>query len=100
MVAAVTVPATNGVSAVITADIEPFDGDMRRAFSRIDALAADLESRTSFDTAHAIEYPFDANTSAAVSGEIAGDSGNQTARFRLRVYYAVAGRVDSRGGFR
>lgn len=89
--APVTVPVTNGVSAVITADIEPFDGNMRHAFSRIDALAADLVSRTTFDRAEAIEYPFDANTSAAVSGEIVSSPGNQTARFRLRVYYGLPG---------
>lgn len=95
--APVTVRVTNGVSAVITADIEPFDGDMRRAFSRIDALAADLESRTYFDRAEAIEYPFDANTSAAVSGEIVSDPGNQTARFQLRVYYALPGAPARQG---
>ncbi|HNP63463.1 MAG TPA: hypothetical protein PKH39_05965 [Woeseiaceae bacterium] len=85
----VSVPVTSGVSAVITADIEPFDGNMRHAFARIDALAADIERRTRFDRADAIEYPFDANTSSAVSGEILSRQGNQTATFRLRVYYAL-----------
>ena len=87
--APVSVPVTSGVSAIITADIEPFDGNMRHAFSRIDALAADIERRTHFDRANAIEYPFDANTSSAVSGEILSRPGDQTARFRLRVYYAL-----------
>ncbi len=87
--APVRVPVTSGVSAVITADIEPFDGNMRHAFSRIDALAADIKRRTTFDRADAIEYPFDANTSSAVSGEILSRPGSQTARFRLRVYYAL-----------
>lgn len=97
--APVTVPVTNGVSAVITADFEPFDGDMRRAFSRIDALAADIRLRTSFDRAEAIEYPFDANTSAAVSGEIINDRDNRTARFSLRVYYALPGASLQQGDF-
>ena len=87
--APVKVPVTNGVSAVITADIDPFDGNMRHAFSRIDALARDIELHTRFDRADAIEYPFNANTSAAVSGEIVSAPGSQTARFRLRVYYAL-----------
>ncbi len=97
--APVSVPVTNGVSAVITADIEPFDGNMRQAFSRIDALAADIEARTHFNRANAIEYPFDANTSAAVSGEMVGDPGSQTARFRLRVYYALPDVVPAQEDF-
>ncbi|MCH9695692.1 MAG: hypothetical protein K0U72_14350 [Gammaproteobacteria bacterium] len=83
----VPVPALTAVSAVLTADIEPFDGNMRRAFARIDELASDLRTRTHFDRAIAVEYPFDASTSAAVSGEIAGESRENAARFRLRVSY-------------
>ncbi len=85
----VTVPGTSAVSAVISAEIVPFDGDMRRAFKRIDQLAADLEARTGFSESRAIEYPFDASTSAAISGEIVNETSGQTARFRIRLVYLL-----------
>lgn len=92
-----TVLETRGVSAVLTADIEPFDGDMRRAFARIDELAADIAARTHFHRASTLEYPFNASTSAAVSGEIIGEQNNSTARFRLRVTYDLQSSVDEPG---
>ena len=85
----VTVPPTKTVVVELTADITPFDGDMREAFSRIDALADDLVKRTHFHNAEALTYPFDARTSAAVSGEIAADKSGQAATFQLRFYYEL-----------
>lgn len=91
----VTVSETSAVSAVLTAEIIAFDGDMRHAFSRIDQLAGDLAARSGFSDSRAIEYPFDANTTAAVSGEIAREGGERSARFKIRVTYAVP-RVPNR----
>ncbi len=85
----VAVPETSAVSAVLTAELVAFDGDMRRAFSRIDELAADLAAKSGFSESRAIEYPFETNTSAAVSGEIGNASGERLARFKIRVSYAV-----------
>lgn len=98
-VAPMAVQQTSGVSAVLTADIEPFDGDMRLAFARIDELAADIESRTHFDRVNTLEYPFNASTSVAVSGEIVSEQNNQTARFRLRVSYDLPGATKDQGEF-
>ncbi len=95
--ALVVVAATDAVSAVLTADIVPFDGNLRQAFARIDQLAADLEARTNFQRAVALEYPFDASTNAAVSGEIVSRKTSHTARFRLRVYYELP-HADSQAG--
>ncbi len=85
----VPVPEIISVGAEITADIRPFDGDMRKAFARIDRLAADLQERTDFSRAVTVEYPINASTSAAVSGEI-GVTSSDYARFRIRVTYDVA----------
>lgn len=81
----VPVPEIALVRADITADIRPFDGNMRRAFSRIDALVSDLRDRTAFSEVVAVEYPFDTRPQSSLSGEIAGPDGAATARFRLRL---------------
>lgn len=85
----VTVPPTKSVVVELTADIAKFDGNMRRAFSRIDALAEDLAARTYFHTVETVSYPFDTRTSAAVSGEIATDKTGQAAEFQLRFHYEL-----------
>ena len=87
--APIQVPAVRTVSAVMTADIAPFDGDMRWAFARIDALVSDLESNTDFTRAIAIEYPFDVSTSSAIAGDILRHRVNKPARFSVRVLYEV-----------
>ena len=86
----VAIPEIAAVGAVITADITPFDGDMRKAFARIDQLAADLQARTHFSRAITVEYPLNASPSAAVSGEI-GVATADYARFRIRVGYDMPG---------
>lgn len=85
----VSVPALRSVSAELTASFVSFDGDMRRAFARIDALAADFKSRTDFHQSVTVEYPFDVNTSSAISGEIVQQRDTDTASFRVRLTYDV-----------
>lgn len=92
----VPIPEINEVGAVLTADIVPFDGDMRKAFARIDELAADLQSRTSFSHAVTVEYPLNASPSASVSGEISMTPAD-FARFRIRVTYEVPDMVAVNG---
>lgn len=90
----VAIPEVSTVGAMITADIKPFDGDMRKAFALIDQFAADLQARTRFSRAVTVEYPLNASTSAAVSGEI-GVASAKFARFRIRVTYDVPGALAS-----
>lgn len=85
----VPVPAITAVNADITAVISPFDGNMRNAFERINALVADLEKRTAFSNVVAIEYPVDARPQSSISGEIVGTDNADVARFRLRLRYPV-----------
>ncbi|MDJ0709953.1 MAG: hypothetical protein QNJ14_06175 [Woeseiaceae bacterium] len=87
----VPVQPVNTVTAVVMAEFAPFDGDMRHAFARIDALARDLEVRTDFSFAMVVEYPFNNSPSASLSGEIAKDSPVDVARFRLSLSYHVPG---------
>jgi hypothetical protein len=79
----VPVPPITAVNAVITAEIQPFDGNMRRAFMRIDQLARELGSRTEFVTVETLEYPLDASPEASISGEIVGAGNFDSARFQL-----------------
>lgn len=86
----VPVPAITAINANITADITPFDGNMRKAFARIDALVAELQERTAFSDVAAVEYPLDARPQSSISGEIVGNGNAETARFRLRLRFPLA----------
>lgn len=85
----VQVPAISAVSAEITAKIVPFDGNMRRAFTRIDQLVADLSAHTAFSQVVAVEYPLDASPHSSISGEILAKAQAETANFRLRLRLPV-----------
>ncbi len=85
----VPVPAITAVTADITADITPFDGNMRKAFARIDALVADLQARTAFADVSVVEYPLDPRPQSALTGEIVKNGTVEAARFRLRLRYPL-----------
>jgi len=82
-----TVSELNTMSAVLTADIVPFNGDMRAAFARIDVFTTDLKQKTDFTQTMTVAYPFDASTSATLSGEIEGPLSSDSARFKVRLTY-------------
>ncbi|MGI9262259.1 MAG: hypothetical protein ACR2QR_09510 [Woeseiaceae bacterium] len=79
----VPIPGITGVSANVNGEIRPYDGDLRRAFARIDELAARLRSDTRFDQVAVIEYPIDARPAASVSGEIRRQGDLPIASFKL-----------------
>lgn len=85
----VPIPGTSAVSAEIVATIEPFDGDLRAAFRRIDQLVDDIATRTSFSEAAAVEYPIDASLGSSITGELGREGGKNTAQFRLRLTYPL-----------
>jgi hypothetical protein len=85
----VPVPAVTAINASMIADITPFDGNMRKAFARIDALVEELHERTAFSNVVAVEYPLDARPQSSISGEIVGEQGTGTARFRLQLRFPV-----------
>ena len=81
--------AIAAVSAEISGEITPFDGNMRHEFARIDALVADLETRTAFEDVVAVEYPLDARPQASISGEIVRQGQAEKASFRIRLRFPV-----------
>ncbi|MDH3429851.1 MAG: hypothetical protein OEQ14_07515 [Gammaproteobacteria bacterium] len=85
----VPVPGVTAINASVIADIAPFDGDMRKAFARIDELVEELEERTAFSHVVAVEYPLDARPQSSISGEIVGKHENGTARFRLQLRFPI-----------
>lgn len=85
----VPVPAIVAVSAEISGEIVPFDGNMRDAFARIDALVAELAARTAFEDVIAVEYPLDARPQASIAGEIVGQGTAEKATFRIRLRFPV-----------
>ncbi len=86
----VPVPAITSVSAEISGEIVPFDGNLRNAFARIDALVAELAAKTAFTDVRAVEYPLDARPEASISGDILGDGRRGRASFRLRLDLPVS----------
>lgn len=91
----VPVSVVNAVDAVLTGTLQPFDGDMRKAFARIDEFTAALERSTHFTSASVISYPIDTSTSASVTGEIIDRKVHDPAGFRIRVSYRL---VEQSGG--
>ena len=85
----VPVPALAAINASMIADISPFDGNMRKAFARIDALVGELEERTAFSDVVAVEYPLDARPESSISGEIVGKQDDGSARFRLQLRFPL-----------
>lgn len=85
----VAIPGTNAVTAEIVATIDPFSGDLRAAFRRIDQLAADISERTSFTETVVVEYPIDASPASSITGELGGESARRAAQFRLHLTYPL-----------
>ena len=93
------IPEIREVQADIEAELLNFEGDMRQAFTDIDALVADLKSRTAFRSVVAVEYPLDIRPDAAISQEIVARRDPNSLQFRLRLTFPVtAGGADGEAG--
>lgn len=86
----VPIPKTISVTASVMASLEDYDGDLRAAFERIDALVAELRRATAFSDVSATAYPVDARPQVALSGEIAKGHTGKPAEFRLQMTYRIA----------
>ncbi len=86
---AVPIPEITAVSVSLSGTLSPFDGDMRRAFARIDQLVNEIAARTAFADARVIEYPLDASIRSSITGEISRDQMPEEARFQLRLVYPL-----------
>lgn len=85
----VPIPEITSVAVSLSGSLDPFDGDMRHAFERIDRLVDDLANRTAFADARVVEYPLDASIRSSITGEINRDQAPEEARFRLRLVYPL-----------
>lgn len=79
----VPIPEVTAITARLSGEVLPYDGDMRQAFSRIDALATSLQQDTDFESVAVVRYPIDARPGVAVSGEIRRESNLQPASFSV-----------------
>lgn len=85
----VPIPEIAAVTANLSGEIRPYDGDLRHAFARIDSLASSLQDETRFDRVAVLEYPIDARPAASVSGEIRRKGDNPVASFSLSMTLRV-----------
>jgi len=80
-----SIPVLQTVSVELSAQILPFDGDMREAFAMIDRLVTSLRENTAFNEVLATEYPLDASPQSAISGEVVRGGMSRSTQFRLRL---------------
>ncbi len=85
----VNIPRAAAVTANLSGEIRPYDGNLRHAFGKIDALARNLQQRTAFEHVAVAEYPIDARPGAALSGEVRRTGDNQLANFSLSLSLRV-----------
>jgi hypothetical protein len=81
----VAIPSLTGLSAEVSGQILPYDGDLRAAFQRIRDLAAALESKTRFASVRATEFPINDSPLVPLSGEVLRDNDEKPAKFRLQL---------------
>jgi len=86
----VPIPAAAGVTAKLSGEIRPYDGNLRNAFRKIDQLANHIQQQTAFENVAVTEYPIDANPAVALSGEVRRKNDNVVANFSLRLTLRVA----------
>lgn len=85
----VPVPEIVAVTATLSGEIRPYDGNLRHAFSKIDELARSFEEKTDFERVAVTEYPIDARPGASVSGEVGRKGNSQLAEFTIRLTLRV-----------
>ena len=85
----VSIPEIASVTASLTGEIRPYDGNLRHAFAKIDELAKSFEKKTAFERVAVTEYPIDARPGAAVSGEVGRNGSSQLAEFSIRLTLRV-----------
>lgn len=85
----VNIPPAAAVTANLSGEIRPYDGNLRHAFEKIDALARSLQQKTAFEHVAVAEYPIDARPDAALSGEVRRTGDSQLANFSLSLALRV-----------
>jgi len=86
----VPIPAIAAVTAKLSGQIHSYDGNIRHAFEKIDRLASSLQEHTAFEHVAVTEYPINASSNAALTGEIRRAGDNAVANFSLNMTLRVA----------
>ncbi|MBT8077048.1 MAG: hypothetical protein KJO31_00645, partial [Gammaproteobacteria bacterium] len=85
------IPQVAEISADVTGQISPFDGDLKQAFERIRRLASELQARTRFGRVQATEFPINDSPAVPLSADIERNGDQSPARFRLRLTMELNG---------
>ena len=85
----VSIAPVNTVTAELSGQIVPFDGNMRDAFALIGRLEGSLHQKTAFERIRVTEFPLDANPKSSVSGDVVNQSVDQSAHFRISLHLNV-----------
>ena len=79
--------------AELSAHLEPFDGDFRKAIAVVDGLAEELKAQTRVHSVKVLQYPLDVRPEASVSGSATAAGARVVPVFKIRV---VLGERDGR----
>jgi len=90
----VNIPQAAAVTANLSGEIRPYDGNLRQAFEKIDTLASSLQQNTAFERVAVAEYPIDARPGAALSGEVRRKDDNQLASFSLTLTLRIEDEIE------
>ncbi|MGE0372254.1 MAG: hypothetical protein AB7Q01_10250 [Gammaproteobacteria bacterium] len=77
--------ASSGQSAIVKGRLEPFDGDLRAAFNRVDGFMETLRRDGRFTTVEAVEMPLNVDPDTTVAGIAGTQPDDAVATFEIRV---------------
>ncbi|MCC6206788.1 MAG: hypothetical protein IT488_01360 [Gammaproteobacteria bacterium] len=77
--------ASAGEMAILKGRVDPFAGDYREAFNRVEAFMKTLRRDPRFSAVNAMAMPLNVNPDAVIAGMAGGQSDNAPAIFEIRV---------------
>lgn len=81
--------------AELSAHLEPFDGDFRKAIAVVDELAAELKAQARVRSVKVLQYPLDVRPEASVSGSATAEGARALPTFKIKL---VVGARDGQAG--
>ena len=81
--------------AELSAHLEPFDGDFRKAIAVVDGLAEELKAQARVHSVKVLQYPLDVRPEASVSGSATAAGARVVPAFKIKL---VLGGRDGQAG--
>ena len=75
--------------AELTAHLEPFDGDFRKAIAVVDSLADELKAQARVHSVTVLQYPLDVRPEASVSGSATTTGERVVPAFKIKLVLGV-----------